>query len=175
VYRPYFFDKENIEKDSNGHSPRVDIAALARDGGGVVINGSACAGGQRFLAIEAKRLPAPASNREREYLTGERGGVSRFKQGIHASDLTTVGIIAYVQRHAFDYWKRALNGWVDELIAASTPDLPWDEQDRLELEDASPRLARFRSSNLRVSDNQRLTMRHLWVQLASKGGSAGNQ
>lgn len=166
-YRPYFFRTEDMEDDRDGHSPRADIVARARDGGGVVVNGIPCAGGDRFLVLEAKRLPTPEIGREREYLTGKRGGVSRFKQGLHARDLKTVGIIAYVQRHAFDYWKQTINRWVDELIADSTRELPWDEQDRLELEEASSRLARLRSNNLRVLDSQRLVMRHIWVQLAN--------
>lgn len=166
-YRPYFFRTEDMENDRDGHSPRADIVARARDGGGVVVNGVPCAGGERFLVLEAKRLPTPETGREKEYLTGRRGGVSRFKQGLHARDVKTVGIIAYVQRYAFDYWKQTINGWVDELIATSTPELPWDEQDRLELEERSARLARFRSNNLRSSDNQRLAMRHIWVQLAN--------
>lgn len=163
--RPYFFLREDLEDDRDGGSPRADLGVRARDESRILLSGIRYFGGQRFLALEAKRLPTPGTGREREYLEGKRGGVERFKRGIHAGDLTTVGIIAYVQRHGFGHWHELLNSWVDELIAASTPELPWDEQDRLELETANERLAQLRSRNLRVSDKRRLTMRHIWVQL----------
>lgn len=37
--RPYYFLPEHMEDDSDGHSPRVDVAAMARDGGGCIVNG----------------------------------------------------------------------------------------------------------------------------------------
>ena len=61
--RPFYFQAEHMEDDSHGNSPRVDIAAMARDGGGCVVNGIPCAGGKRFLALEAKRLPTPGAGR----------------------------------------------------------------------------------------------------------------
>lgn len=173
--RPYFFQPEYMEDDSDGRSPRVDVAAVARDGGGCVVNGVSWAGGERFLALEAKRLPTPGTGREREYLSGENGGVARFKLGRHAAELKIVGIIGYVQRHAFDHWLDTINQWVEELIASSKPELPWDDSDKLQMEEALPRLARLRSSNLRVADQQRLSMRHIWVQLANDAGQSGHQ
>lgn len=166
--RPYFFDREHMVDDSHGRSPRADLVAKARDGGAIVVNGVTCGDGQCFLVLEAKRLPTDRASREREYLIGENhtGGVERFKLGIYAHKLKTVGIIAYIQHHRFDHWRDTINTWVDELIAASRPELPWDERDKLQMEEMSPLLAKLQSSNLRVTDNQPLTMRHLWVQLA---------
>lgn len=137
------------------------------------MNGVSWAGGERFLALEAKRLPTPGTGREREYLCGERGGVARFKLGRHAAELKTVGIIGYIQRNAFDHWLATINTWVDELIASSNPELPWDDSDKLQMEEASFRLAHLRSNNLRVPDQQRLSIRHIWVQLANNTGQPG--
>jgi hypothetical protein len=172
--RPYFFHSENMENDADGNSPRVDVAAVARDGGGCIVNGVSWAGGERFLALEAKRLPTPGSGREREYLCGERGGMARFKLGRHAAELKTVGIIGYVQRYAFDHWLKTINTWVDELIASKS-ELPWDDSDKLQIDEISPRLARLRSNNLRVSDQQRLSIRHLWVQLADRAEQSADK
>ena len=80
--RPYFFVREDMEDDSEGNSPRIDLGIRARDGCRVVLNGARCSGGQKFLALEAKRLPTPGTGREREYLAGKRGGVERFKRGL---------------------------------------------------------------------------------------------
>jgi hypothetical protein len=153
VYRPYFFHQEYVENERSGSSPRSDIAVQAH-----------CAGGKRFLVLEAKRLPTPGTGRE--YIEGKSGGVERFKRGDHGRELRTVGMIGYVQRKSFAFWQDALNGWIDELIASPSSGVPWDEQDKLIPETASERLATLRSSNLRVTDEKRLKMRHLWVQLA---------
>lgn len=166
-YRPFFFQKEDMEDDTDGRtSKRVDVAVKARGDRRIVIDGLRFASGQRFLVLEAKRLPTP--DREREYLAGDRGGVERFKLGHHAKELTAVGVIGYIQRHSFNYWRQTINTWVDELIEVSTANPHWDEDDKLQMEAESPRLAQLRSKNLRASDNQRLTMRHLWVQLANQ-------
>lgn len=165
-YRPYYFHKEYMEDDSDGHSRRGDVAVLARKGRCVVINGVSHASGAPFLALEAKRLPAPKKEREREYLVGHGGGIERYKRGMHARALKEVGMIGYVQRYSFDYWRKQINSWVDELLASSQQDLSWDVQDRLDIEAVSPLLARLRSNTLRKSDDQRLSIRHLWVQCA---------
>jgi hypothetical protein len=165
-YRPYYFHKEYGEEALSGHRRRGDIAVLTRDDGRFVVNGVRYAGRKRFLQLEAKRLPTPRADREREYLTGDGGAVERFKAGHHAPDLRTVGIIGYIQLQSFDHWRVTINGWVDELVASSAAGSMWDEQDRLILEGMSAQLAWLRSSNLRVTDKQRLNIRHIWVQLA---------
>lgn len=163
---PFFFDKDHMEDESDGNSRRVDFAVKPKKSGAFVIHGIQYAFPARFLALEAKRLPTPTKEREREYLAGNQGGVERFKRGLHGSGLKEVGLIGYVQRQSFGYWRDRINQWVNELLKSPPSDLFWDEQDRLVLEAESERLAQLRSSSLRGSDNQRLAIRHLWVQLA---------
>lgn len=170
--RPYFFQKEFMEDDSIGNSRRTDVAVQARKGACVVVDGIGFSNGKRFLALEAKRLPAPRNDREREYLIGEHGGIERFKKGDHGRELKTVGIIGYIQRHSFDYWQEKINDWIDQLIPISLPELPWDSQDRLNMEESSARVARLQSRTLRVSDNKRLNVRHLWVQMATEAAQS---
>lgn len=170
---PYYFCRENMEDRDNGHSKRTDITARAQDGGRVVLNGIPCAGTEIFLVLEAKRLPAPKPKaREQEYLSlkdkngSEQGGVGRFKLGDHAKGLKEVGMVGYVQKHDFAHWQKQINTWIDALVNASTPQLPWDAQDRLRPESLSPKVAQLRSDSMRVSDNQRIHIRHFWVKLA---------
>lgn len=173
-YYPYCFQREYIPDERAGRSRREDLVAQVRDSASFYIDGVLYERRQRFLALEAKRLPTPGTGREKEYLVGDRkkddekcrGGIERFKLGFHGPGLRTVGMIGYVQKHTFEHWHKTINGWVDQLIAASTPTPFWEPQDKLDLEHQSPRLAWLRSNNLRVKDNQRLTMRHLWVRLA---------
>ena len=53
-----------------------------------------------YLVIEGKRLPAPTSDREKEYVTGfDRitGTLQRFKLGLHGGRLDIGAMVAYVQ------------------------------------------------------------------------------
>lgn len=163
---PFFFDKENMQNLSDGNSRRVDVAVKPKKNQAFIVHGHTYAFAAPFLALEAKRLPTPGTGRNKEYLAGDAGGVERFKRGQHGPGLKEVGLIGYVQKHSFDYWREQINQWVDELLKNPPSDISWDEQDRLVLVTESELLAQHRSSSLRGSDNQRLAIRHLWVQLA---------
>lgn len=162
--RPFYFDKEPGEATGRRSA---DLDVRPRDGQSFAIEGRRFQARERFLAFEAKRLPAPERGREREYLVGEHGGVERFKRGLHAPDLLTVGMIAYLQSHDSGHWHAQLDAWIDALIAAGGSAPAWDDDDRLVAEQgafAAP-LAVFRSAPLRAVDGQRLQMRHLWVRV----------
>lgn len=168
--RPYYFCREGMEDRDNGHSKRSDVSVSAR--GQIVLNGILCGRAEVFLVLEAKRLPTPKKAREQEYLAlqdakgREQGGVGRFKLGDHAKDLKEVGMVGYVQKHDFAHWQKQINIWIDALMNAPASQLTWDSQDRLRPDGISPKVARFRSDSLRVSDNQRIHIRHFWVKLA---------
>lgn len=169
--RPYFFQKEWEEIDS-GRSPRADVVAQAKDDHPAVLSGSLAAGG-RFFAIEAKRLPAPRSDREREYVSGARGALERFKRGVHGRGLRFVGVIAYVQGNDFTFWRETINGWIDDLMRERPASLLWEEGDKLGLESSTARSARLRSTSRRHPDDALLTVFHVWVQLAQARGRGG--
>jgi hypothetical protein len=186
--RPYFFHNQHMTNPSHGQSPRVDLAVKSKSED-LVLDGISYGRREVVLAVEAKRLPTIGAGREREYLHGspskkgspeqpaqanagnEKGGLERFKRGKHGPGLKTVGMIGYVQRHSFDHWRKTIHQWLDELIAAPVNDLKWSETDRLQEERKSERLAWLRSSTWRVTDNQLVTVRHLWVELGAS--SAG--
>ncbi len=175
--RPFYFVPEPPQPKSR---KRVDLDARVGDGESVVIKGQNYGPRSTFLELEAKRLTKLEKRREREYLVGEGGGIQRFKQGDHGRRLQVVGMLGYIQRFDASYWQATLNTWIDELIKASPSDLLWDSEDILVLESAPTDhpVTTLRSSPLRKVDGQlgvvgglasegveRLTMRHLWVQL----------
>lgn len=163
-YRPYFFHPEFLENPNSGQSPRVDIAVNAKDDHPTFLSGL-LRNGRRFFAIEAKRLPTPGAGREREYLTGRRGAMERYKRGVHGKDLRSVGIVGYVQENEFPFWRDTINRWIDELCATSTAIALWDEDDKLQLESASAHSAQLRSLSIRQPDGVRVVIRHFWVML----------
>lgn len=174
-YRSYFFRPEDPQDESDGNSPRVDLAVEAREDadGDVLLVGINESSNRRFLAVEAKRLPTTPKAREREYLSGTRGGLARFKRGDHGKGLPVVGMIGYLQKHSATYWKTTVNAWIDELVKTPLDGVSWDTHDKLTLNGpADVPVVRLDSFSRRITDGTRFAIRHLWVQL---GGARVNQ
>ena len=70
-----------------------------------------------LFVVEAKRLPAPKKSREKEYITGnnENGGIERFKIEKHGKELPACGMLGYVEKEDFLFWKKCINSWIAEL------------------------------------------------------------
>jgi hypothetical protein len=169
---PFFFHKEWEEGQTGELSRRSDVAVQAHEG--LQVQGMLLEAGTRFVCIEAKRLPTPGTGRAREYVEGGGGAIERFKRGIHGADLRQFVVVAYVQEEDHAIWLQRINGWIDDRIADSLPLLPWDGGDRLVADPgAHPPVARHRSTSLRCTDGERLSLRHLWVDLVGSGNNAG--
>jgi len=163
--RPFYFHKEPGEPEGRFS---VDVDVRPRHGEAFRIEGRLYQAEERFLALEAKRLPAPEKSREREYLQGDLGGVERFKADKHGQGLKMTGLLGYVQRCSAGFWLEQVNGWVEALVNGdSHSDVSWDEQDKLVADNHQwpPGVTSYRSAPLRRSDGCRLSMRHLWVEL----------
>ncbi len=150
---------------------RVDISALPKGKGFV---------GQTyhtiydsFLVFEGKRLPAPGSNRDREYVTGgpqKSGGIQRFKLALHGVRQKTAAMIGYIQQDGAGDWLLRINQWIrDEVTNNSSPGESWS---------ISEQLVDFKSNSvLRVADlssvherntsavSPKIRLRHLWVEM----------
>lgn len=170
--RPFYFHKEPGEPTGRFST---DVDVRPRHGEVFRIEGRLYQAEQRFLALEAKRLPAPVKGREREYLQGDLGGVERFKAGKHGQGLEMTGLLGYVQRCSAGFWLDQVNAWVEALISSGPhPTVTWDEQDRLVAEDHQwpSGVTSYRSAPLRTSDRRRLSMRHMWVELIERPSGA---
>ena len=127
-----------------------------------------------ILVIEGKRLPAPSSDREKEYVTGGKeqasGGIQRFKLGLHGAKHETAAMVGYVQDHSLRHWHKKINTWISELAGVATQDsCAWHENEKLGLleEDSLKGVASFRSAHSRsgrVSTN-RIIIHHLWIAM----------
>jgi len=133
-----------------------------------------------FLVIEAKRLPAPSKDREREYVTGTdkarrgvTGGIQRFKLGLHGANVESAVIIGYVERLSVHYWHATINQWIADLVGkASSDGCVWgksDTLDRLICDDQQ-------ETSIAASNHQRsgtcltssIRIHHLWVVMNSE-------
>ena len=145
---------------------RVDLSALPPDP--AVIEGRSYSVLDPFLVLEAKRLPAPTRDREREYVTGgdkKSGGIQRFKLGLHGALLSHAGMIGYVQRDSFDDWFTSINLWIADL-AESSPE--WSQDDCLTslTTDVANRVASCVSVHERAeAETKNVHLSHLWVDM----------
>ena len=123
--RPSFvFQAESMENRASGSSPAVDIGVFWR------LPGRSSSHWPRVSAIEAKRLDASLPPlRSREYVVGHErggryvpcGGMERYKQGIHGSELqNTVMLLGYIQSDDALTWHKRIANWILELAAAPT-------------------------------------------------------
>lgn len=152
---------------------RVDMSALPHAGGFI---------GQTyhtiydpFLVFEGKRLPAPSSGREREYVTGgaeKSGGIQRFKLGLHGARQTIAAMIGYVQNHDVDSWCSLINRWIRELANDTTvAEEKWSLAEQLEAPtgDGALRIASTSSMHTRTGSaiSNKVRIRHLWVVMSN--------
>jgi hypothetical protein len=149
---------------------RVDFGANPRQGG--IIGKTYHSIYDSFIVFEAKRLPAPSKDREREYVTGgskESGGIQRFKRGLHGAKQETAVILAYIQDGVSSSWLLKLNEWiVMETATPSVPDEQWAEDEQLTgfVHDIANRSAKASSSHHRKSSStDKIRLEHLWVEM----------
>ncbi len=128
-----------------------------------------------FLVFEGKRLPAPAANREKEYVTGgseKSGGIQRFKLALHGAQQTTAAMIGYIQKDDAGIWLSLINRWIREAAGGPTAsDERWSLDDQLTSLAAHPVLdvATFSSVHKRVGTaiSPEIRIRHIWVVMKS--------
>lgn len=116
-----------------------------------------------IYCIEAKRLPTAKVNseREKEYVIGNLGGINRFKLNLHGINDQDVlmprnAIVGYVQNLTFLHWHTKINDWINT-------DTNWGEEELLHKVYFDV-MAKLESDHLRINgDKVKLT--HFWVFL----------
>lgn len=125
-----------------------------------------------FLVFECKRLPAPSRNREMEYVTsgvdGTKGGIQRFKLGLHGGKFNVAGMIAYIQDGSTSEWLTTINNWITNLSQGTIPDMCiWNTNELLkEYEEIlNTGMAKCLSINQRINSNlsDKIKLYHLWI------------
>ncbi|WP_053225121.1 hypothetical protein [Roseivirga seohaensis] len=168
---PFYFHHENVEDPSSGISAQTDIGTLSTDEQ-ITVGDRHYNEFDSFFSIEAKRLPTPGHNREREYVIGHQkpnGAIERFKKGIHGRNLNYAAVIGYVQNEDFDFWFLKVNGWIEELIKTSPTE--WMDDDKLrKMAESNDQLAKFESDNIRIpakSSSDKIRLFHFWITLVN--------
>ena len=126
------------------------------------------------IVFECKRLPAPSPDREKEYVTGgikhTKGGIQRFKLGLHGADHDIAAMIGYIQKRSASEWHTEINKWILELSRGITADAcVWERSEILEKleENSSIGIAKYRSTHNRSGSakSSKILIRHLWITM----------
>jgi hypothetical protein len=176
--QPFFFHPEFMEDVDSGISPQVDIGTLHEEEK-IIISDREYGDEDSFFSIEAKRLPTPGSNREKEYVIGynsQSGGIERFKKGLHGPKTKYAAIVGYVQKEDFNHWFLKINSWIQELAVDETNDL-WHDSDTLKCENIQESImVELFSEHKRILNGSKLddiSLFHFWINLIEPN-EAGN-
>lgn len=176
---PFFFDKEGMEDETVGNSPRVDIDVIGKE---IISTKTRINTSQnRFFSFEAKLLGNTAKYREKEYVIGHDkvvkgvkkhiscGGIERFKKSIHGNGLIYCGMIGYMLSLDFDKWHPKVNDWIGELAISNVDkEISWSTNDKLEKQYSNNQKARYQSIHSRMLNKKptnSIFIFHLWVNL----------
>ena len=152
---------------------RVDMSALSKSG--IVLGLTYHSIYDPFLVLEGKRLPAPSSDREREYVSGrakKTGGIQRFKLALHGAQQATAAIVGYVQSGTLREWLSRVNEWIDnEVENKGTTGEDWTSAEKLFGFKVDAKLDIALSSSAHSRDktavSPEIQLRHFWVAMGN--------
>lgn len=105
-FSPFCFGKNPTQPNSDKETD-IGVVILTKDIKPVTV-----------IEFEAKRFSE--TSKYKEYVSGVRGGIERFKRGEHASHLSVCGMFGYVQSRTSTIWIDKVNSWIEELSQTNT-------------------------------------------------------
>lgn len=159
---PFFFKAEPKDKIEKG---KPDL--------GTYISIKSLRGKTPFFTIECKRLPTPRNKSEqKEYVTGLKGGITRYKRNEHGVDLPINAMIGYIEKYDFEYWHNEINLWIESLNGTieegkeTIKNISWSNCEVLERVYFND-IARLQSKHPRINSTltKEVTLVHFWVKI----------
>ena len=148
---PYYFMKNPTQPQS---SKETDIGVF------ILIRS---ASPSSIIEFEAKRFSETSNNKE--YVCGKRGGIERFKRGVHASHLSVCGMFAYVQSNNTEHWMNKINKWINELSDKNTDTtIHWSNNEILIKADSFSNTGKCSSCHSRLSLHE-IILYHYFIEL----------
>jgi hypothetical protein len=134
----------NTPHQSNAREPDMGTVTRTR-----VLNGNY----DSIFDIECKRLNSTLSH-VKEYVSGNTGGIERFKRNEHGVNMSCSAMIGYIEDKTEIYWLNQINTWINELHVKKP--VFWKETEHL-LQHAN----HFKSTHEKPS-NQCITLFHFF-------------
>jgi len=170
-YLPMFrFDHE--EPQHSNRSIDISVSPETR----MVIEARTYTIYEPVLVIECKRLPAPSSKREKEYVSGLSpnkitGGIQRFKLGFHGAKHNLAAMVGYIQDQLGKEWLKTINKWIKELATEPIGDgCVWGSDEILYLleSNADTGIIKCSSIHRRTTNNGEIEIHHIWISMRKK-------
>jgi len=150
-YFPYYFSKNPTQPQSDRETD-IGVFVSIRSASPVPI-----------IEFEAKRISDTSNNKE--YVCGKRGGIERFKRGVHSSHLSVCGMFGYVQSGVSENWVNKINNWIAELSEAdSDTTISWTKEEILKKDVSFSTVDKYFSVHKRLSSNN-LLIWHYFIPL----------
>lgn len=118
-----------------------------------------------IIEFEAKRFSE--TSKYKEYVSGVRGGIERFKRGEHASHLSVCGMFGYVQSRTSIEWIEKVNTWIGELSQTNADiEISWNSpEEKLLLINSILNVKKLKSINDRKSKQDSILLYHYFMDL----------
>ncbi len=126
---------ENISKPDFGVYEKIKVADYNQ---------------QRFFDIECKRLYD--TTKSKQYVSGNTGGIQRFKENKHGINLPYSAMIGYVEIENFNFWHKKVNSWISE------------KEEHLQFVEIN-RIAKLKSIHLKNKEKTKIELIHFWVNI----------
>lgn len=116
-----------------------------------------------IIVAEAKILPAPTTDREKEYVKGatNNGGIERFKTKKHGSGMPEALLVAFILDDNHNDWHKKVNSWIDDLVLV---DHFWKKEEQLDNLVIQAHFSYTTSQAFTISDPVKL--HHFWINLS---------
>lgn len=118
-----------------------------------------------IIEFEAKRFST--TSKYKEYVSGVRGGIERFKRGHHSSHLVVCGMFGYVQSSTSLDWITKVNDLINNLSTTNTDaTIDWtDKDEKLVTISSFLKVEKLRSISLRQTPLEKLLLWHYFIDL----------
>ena len=117
-----------------------------------------------IFIIEAKVLPAPSKDRNKEYVYGcfkksgsPSGGIQRFRVEKQGKGQDQCGLLAYILEANSLNWHSRINNWIRELNINGSP-----EEEYLTYDNQKENYSKL-TSKITKNTNEELTIHHFWI------------
>jgi hypothetical protein len=114
-----------------------------------------------LFIVETKRLPAPQTINEKEYVIGQNnnGGIERFKSKKHGKGLSECGLLGFIEEENSTFWVSKINEWIKQLV---DNDNDWVIEELLtKIEDEAE--FSYLISLVRTDKNTDVSLHHFWI------------
>lgn len=117
---------------------------------------------QSLFSVECKRLPAPETSREKEYVygTSNNGGIERYKTDKHGKGLNICGLLGFIEKGDSSLWLITINNWIIEI--AETNKFWKNDEVLSEIESKTEFCILESTAHKKTSD---MKLIHLWIKL----------